>query len=62
MLRTMKNVGKGTQTLKDLEYGKKNKTDNVRKWETHIVGPEIWQETLKNVQNEKQTLYDLEYG
>ena len=43
-----------------MEYGEK--TDNHGKWETHIVGIEIWRETLKNQKNEKCTLQDLENG
>ena len=43
-----------------MEYGEK--TDNHGKWETHIVGIEIWRETLKNQKNDKFILQDLEYG
>ena len=43
-----------------LQYGQK--TEKRGKWETHMVGHEIWRETLKNVQNEKHTLQELEYG
>ena len=34
-------------TLQDLGYGKK--TDKRGKWDTHMLGHEIWQKTLKNV-------------
>ena len=41
-------------TLYVLEYG--DKTEKRGKWETHMVGQEIWREILKKVQIEKQTL------
>ena len=47
-------------TLQDLDYGKK--THKQGKWENHMVGPGIWQDTLKKVKNEKCTLQDRNYG
>ena len=55
MVRKLKSVEKETQTLQDLEYGKKS--DQQENRETHIVGP--GQETVKNVKNEICTLQDL---
>ena len=45
MPRILKNVENETQTLYDLEYGKK--TDKRGKWETHMVGPGLWWENWK---------------
>jgi hypothetical protein len=49
MLRKQKKVENDTQTLYDLEYGKK--TYKRGKWESQMLGLEILQETLKIVQN-----------
>jgi len=38
-------------TLWDLEYGKI--LDKWEKWETHMVGYDIWRETVKNIKYEK---------
>ena len=57
--RKLKNVKDETQTLYDLDYGKK--TEIRAKRETHTIRPGICRETVKNVNNVKCTLQDLDY-
>jgi len=60
MARVLKNLENETQTLSDLECGKK--TEIRANWDTKNVSPVIWYETLKNMQIEKNRLEDIEYG
>ena len=51
MARTTEKSGKwNTNTVRPGICPKE--PDKVRKWETHMGGPGIWQELLKNVQYE----------
>ena len=54
MGRNTENVEIEKNTLQDLEYD--DKIEKHWKWESHMVGHEIWGDTLRNVQNEKQKL------
>ena len=60
MERNLKNVENETQTLFDLEYGKKHR----KTWKMRIAQCSIWNmaRKLKNLENETQTVFDLEYG
>jgi hypothetical protein len=56
----LKNVENETQTMYELEYGKKYwKTWKL--WNDHY-GTQDMARNLKKVKNEKQTLYNMEYG
>jgi len=46
MERKLKNVKNETQTLFDLDYGKKHWKNG--KWEMHTLGPGIWRENWKS--------------
>ena len=52
--RNTENVKNDKGTLQEMEYGEKS--NKRRKWKTHMLGHEIWQETLKNVQDEKHAM------
>ena len=60
MARKLKKVENETQTLFDLEYGKKHS----KMWKMTNTQCRTWMmaRKLKNVENGTQTLYDLEYG
>ena len=60
MARKLKKVENETQTLFDLEYGKKHS----KTWKMRTAHCRNWNITrkMKIMENETQTLFDLEYG